>query len=153
VRFTLDSNILVYSLAEGSPHKREIAQDILLRALAADTFLTTQALGEFLNVIRRKYPHFIDQAINQARRWAQLFQMAETSTNHLLEGAEFARRYRLQLWDSILWRVAHSMGASVLLTEDLQDGLSIDGMTVIDPFRPENEIRLGRLLEASGDMI
>jgi predicted nucleic acid-binding protein len=147
VRFTFDSNILVYSLAEETPRKRDIAGDILLRARTSDSFLTAQAVGEFLNVVRRKYPQFFNAAVDQARLWAQLFPMAETSTDHVLDGANFARRYRLQLWDSILWQVAHSAGASVLLTEDLQDGLTIGGMTVIDPFNPANAERIGRLLE------
>jgi predicted nucleic acid-binding protein len=147
VRFTLDSNILAYSLAEETGRKRDIARDILLRARTADSVLAAQAVGEFLNVVRRKYPQYFEAAIDQARLWARLFPIAETSTDHVLDGADFARRHRLQLWDSILWQVARSAGAEIFVSEDLQDGLSIGGMTVIDPFDPANAEKLARLLE------
>lgn len=149
MRFTLDSNVLVYALDSDTPGKRDIARDILVRAARTDAVLTAQALAEFLAVIRREYPQHFDAARAQAERWATLFPVAATSWQHVSDAAAFAARHRLQLWDCVIWQAARSLQASVFLSEDLQDGLSLDGMAVIDPFAPANADRVEELLKES----
>lgn len=146
MRFTLDSNILVYAMGDIASPKHKLARDILVQAVPSDAFLTNQAIGEFLNVIRRKYPVLFPEAIEQARSLIQLFQVMETAPEHILAGAELSARHKLQFWDSVLWSVAQAAGAKILVSEDLQDGFSLDGMTVLDPFAPANATRLAGLL-------
>jgi predicted nucleic acid-binding protein len=147
VRFTLDANVLVYAIDVEAPEKRVIAFDLVVRALTADVVLTIQALAEFLAVVGRKSPAHFDTALAQADEWARIMPLAHTEWSHVSAAAAFAGRYRLQFWDSLIWQVAKSAGAEVFVSEDLQDGLSIDGMTVIDPFNPANADRLARLFE------
>lgn len=144
--FTLDSNILVYALDLREPDKRTIASDILIRALKLDLVLSAQAVAEFLAVVRRKNPSVFRQAWTEAELWASVVPIVPTTWAHISEAAAFAERHRLQLWDCIIWQVARSAGASVLLSEDLQDGLSIDGMTVVNPFDSKNSGAIERLL-------
>lgn len=151
MRFTIDSNILVYAADADTPAKHDIARDILLRAEDADSVLTVQALGEFLSVIGRKYPIHLEAARGQAKRWVAIFPLLDTTAEHILSAADFASRYRLQFWDSLIWQVARSADATLFLSEDLQDGLSLEGMTVINPFIPENGDRLEALLAGGRD--
>ena len=115
--------------------------------MTADAFLTAQVLGEFINVVRRKYPAFIEEAIDHAIRLSELFLVVNTTSQDVLNGAAFARRHRLQLWDSIIWQAARTGGATIFLSEDLQDGLSLEGMTVLNPFEPANADRIRQLLD------
>ena len=46
-----------------------------------------------------------------------------------------SRVSRLSYWDSLIVETALSAGADVLFTEDLQDGQTIDGLRVVNPFR------------------
>jgi predicted nucleic acid-binding protein len=147
VRFTLDSNILVYGVDSGTPEKHAIASDLILRAALSDAVLTAQALAEFLAVIRRKLPAQLPSAAEYADRWAAAFPIVPTTWEHVSAAASFAARHKLQLWDSIIWQGARMAGASLFLSEDLQDGLSLEGMTVLDPFKSDNRERLGTLLE------
>jgi len=147
VRLTLDSNILVYAVDDATPQKHAAARDLMERAPYADVVMAVQALAEFLAVIGRKYPAHLDAARAQADRWAQTMVCVPTYWSHVSAAAAFASRYRLQSWDALIWQIAKSAGAEVFVSEDLQDGLSIDGMTVIDPFNPANADRLARLLE------
>jgi predicted nucleic acid-binding protein len=144
---TFDTNILVYSIDNETPDKRDRSRDLLARARDAEVILAVQVLGEFLNVIRRTKRSQFQEALRQAERFATLFPVIETSAAHIMAAGAFAERYSLQLWDSIIWQVARSAGANFLITEDLQDGLSLEGMTVIDPFNPENDPILLALLE------
>ena len=52
-------------------------------------------------------------------------------------------RFGFSFWDSLIVAAAHRTGCSYLLTEDLQDGQVIDGITVIDPFHHAPESILG----------
>lgn len=146
MRFTVDSNILVYAVDKGTAEKHRIASDIMIRAMLHDTVLTAQALAEFLNVVRRKDPAQFGAARSQAERWALLFPVAGTSWDIIAAAASFAERHRLQLWDSVIWHSARSMHATMILSEDMQDGLSLDGMTVLNPFVESNAERLWEIL-------
>jgi predicted nucleic acid-binding protein len=146
LRFTLDSNILVYSLDRLAGDRHRAAVEIVARAATLDSFLTTQSIGECLNVIRRKRLGAFDEAILQARRWLNAFEMVDTPAFVLPVAAAFAQQHKLQLWDAILWLVARHAGAEMLISEDLQDGLSLDGLTVIDPFNSANLTVLNAIL-------
>ncbi len=50
-----------------------------------------------------------------------------------------ASAHRLQLWDCVVCVAALDAGARVLLTEDMQDGRTIDGLRLLNPFAPAND--------------
>ncbi|MBN8815286.1 MAG: PIN domain-containing protein [Sphingomonas sp.] len=147
MRFTVDSNVLVYALDAGTPDKHVVAVDIMIRASMLDMVLTAQALAEFLAVIRRKYSEHFAAALDQARRWTVLFPPIATTHDHVVAGGDFAIRHKLQFWDSVIWQAAASKQAVYFLSEDLQDGLSINGMTVLNPFNDDNASLLGEVLQ------
>lgn len=146
MRFTVDSNILVYAVDRGTPEKHRVASDLMIRAAMLDVVLTAQALGEFVNVIRRKHPAHLSHAIEQAGRWAVLFPTIPTSAEHIIAGGRIADHHRLQFWDCVIWQAARSSQAGYFFSEDMQDGLSIDGMTIVNPFNPANEVLVEELL-------
>ena len=149
MRFAIDSNILVYAFIRDDPRKHRIASDIMVRAMLLDAVLAAQTVAEFLNVIRRKQPDLFAEARNQASRWHTTFDLLGTTAEHILKGAEFAARHRLQLWDSVIWQVVRSAHAVLFLTEDLQDHLAVEGMKVLNPFNPANGDELQGLLSSA----
>lgn len=52
----------------------------------------------------------------------------------LQAGREIERRHRVSWWDSLIVAAARLQGCSLLLSEDLQDGAVIAGVTVRSPF-------------------
>ena len=44
------------------------------------------------------------------------------------------RDHGLSFWDAMIWAVAKEAGATVLLTEDLQTGRELGGVTFLSPF-------------------
>ena len=146
MRFAIDTNVLVYAFIRDEEQRHVFAADLLIRASMADVVLPAQVLGEFMNVIRRKFPRYADEAAQQGARWAATFPVAATSEAEVLRGARFSIRYQMQTWDAIIWQASVSAGAKYLVSEDMQDGLSIDGLTVIDPFNPANSTLIGALL-------
>ena len=44
------------------------------------------------------------------------------------------QQYTLSFWDAIILQASKSAACSLVLSEDLQDGLRIDNLTVKNPF-------------------
>lgn len=146
MRFTVDTNILVYAVDRTDSIRHPHALEIMLRAVDADFVLTVQAVGEFLNVARRKRPDLYPEARSEAERWLTLYPVVPTYSNVLLEAADLAQRHKLQLWDSIIWQAARQVNTEIFVTEDLHDGLVLDGMRVVNPFHPSNAALVRELL-------
>lgn len=53
-------------------------------------------------------------------------------------------RYRLSWWDSLIAAAAQVAGCAYLLTEDLQDGLMLGAIRVVNSFRVSPETLKGR---------
>lgn len=147
MRFALDSNILVYALIRDDEAKHAVASRILLRSIDLDAVIPAQVVAEYLNVVRRKHPEYFRTALDQAERWAETLTILPTTIEDIVNGGEFALKHRMQLWDAVIWQVARSARAALLVSEDLQDGLSIEGLRVLNPFISGNADELDKLLK------
>lgn len=62
------------------------------------------------------------------------FDVALIRPEHVLGALDLATAYSLSHWDALLLKVAAGAGCRTLLTEDLQHGQIIDGVTIRNPF-------------------
>lgn len=145
MRVALDSNVLIYAEIEPETTKGRRAAEVTAAAARAGV-LAAQAIGEYLWVVRRRQPHLAARARAQAESFRDLFTVVPSDLDVLLDAARFAERYRLQYWDSVIWQASRRGGAAILLSEDLQDGFSAEGMRVVDPFAAEPSPALRALL-------
>jgi predicted nucleic acid-binding protein len=67
----------------------------------------------------------------------------------LLAALEAVSAHRLAFWDAMLWASARRAGVRHLLTEDLQDGFGLQGVTFINPFNRENDQLIDEVLSPS----
>jgi predicted nucleic acid-binding protein len=128
----LDTNVLVYAVLERRSEKGERCA-ALIKA-AGGGVIPVQVLGEFLNVVRRRRPAMLDVALGTVDAYRLTFDIVPTEHDTLLAAAAFARRYTLQFWDAVIWQVSARSGATVLLSEDMQDGFAVGEMRVVGPF-------------------
>ena len=142
---TLDSNILIYARLEPDSTKGELAAHLVARC-APRGVLAAQALAEFLAVVRRRRPEQLAAAIHEAGLYRRVFKVAPTMPDVILAAGALALRHNLQIWDAIIWKAAAGLGASLFLSEDLQDGLELDGMRVLNPFKEDNTSKLEHLI-------
>jgi predicted nucleic acid-binding protein len=52
----------------------------------------------------------------------------------ILHATEIEDNYRLSFWDSLIVAAAYSRNATIILTEDLNDGRQIEGIMIRNPF-------------------
>ncbi|MBU6406665.1 MAG: PIN domain-containing protein [Alphaproteobacteria bacterium] len=134
VRATLDSNILVYAELEAKQPKGIAAQRVIELA-APNGVIVNQALLEFVAVVCRRLPTSLPSAIVKVEAWSQVFETAPTTSAILSEALRIVTSHQLQVWDAVIWAAARSAGATVFFSENLQDGLKLDSMRVVNPFR------------------
>jgi predicted nucleic acid-binding protein len=124
-----DTNVLLYLLSD------DIAKaDRADALLGAGGVISVQVLNEFGSVaLGKKAANFTEiREILAAIRAICLVKPMDIETHEL--GLNVAERYRFSVYDSLIVAAALRAGCSVLYSEDLRHGQSIEQMTILDPF-------------------
>jgi predicted nucleic acid-binding protein len=132
----LDTNILVYAYDVSSGKKHDIAKNIVADLWNFRTgVLSIQVLQEFFINITKKIPKPLD--IKTARdiiRDFLLWEVADNDGELLLAAIDVQVKYHYSFWDSLIIAAAIKSGASILLTEDLNNRQIIEGVLIKNPF-------------------
>jgi predicted nucleic acid-binding protein len=134
-RTFLDSNILLYAEQSSDPEKQKKAIEIAVEHRRRRTgVISIQVLGEFFHAATRKLK--LDSAFARAQvEFHAGFELVQPGLADTLGAIDLQRLYGYSYWDSLVLRCALVSGCKVLLSEDLQDGHVIDGLTIVNPFR------------------
>ena len=137
---SFDTNVLVYATASISDAKVIRARDLIARAMrAASSLLLLQTLAEFSNVAIRKARIPAEDIRRTIDAWRAVLPVQAADDSDLSAALEAVRAHRLPFWDAMLWASARRAGVRHLVTEDLQDGFTLQGVTFINPFKREND--------------
>ncbi len=141
-RFSLDANVLFYAIDSNEPKRHRIAAEAIERAaLEYDCIIALQAYCEFIAAATRKKKMTIEEAGAQVADWQTLFTTVYPTPASLPQAVDAVAQHNLSFWDAMLWSVVKDNGATVLLSEDLQDGRELGGVWFRDPFTAENPFR------------
>jgi predicted nucleic acid-binding protein len=147
---SFDTNVLVYATAARADARVSRAQDLLARAMRATTsILLLQSLSEFSNVAIRKARIPANAVKTTIEAWRAVLPVHSADDSDLVLALEAVRAHRLAFWDAMLWASARRAGVRHMLSEDFQDGFDLQGVTFINPFNPENNPLIDRLLPRS----
>lgn len=133
-RFTIDTNLLVYSVDRACGSKHQLALEIMDRALDVDCWLTLQAVSEFYSAVTRKALMPPSRAAALGDSWLTLFRCAVVSTSAVRTALADAVAGRASYWDALLVATAAEAGCRMILTEDLADGATLGGVVIHNPF-------------------
>lgn len=126
----VDTNVLLY-LASGDDQKADRAEAML----GQGGTISFQVLNETANVLRRKMRmSWSDTHLFLDMIRALLTVEPVTVATHET-GLAVSERYGLSIYDAMIVSAALMTGCDTLLTEDIQDGLVIDGrLRIVNPF-------------------
>lgn len=133
-RFTLDTNILVYSVAADADQRHKLAAEIMELAIAGDCWLTLQSVSEFYTVVTRKRVLARDHAAKLADAWLRVFPIASASPQAARAAMTDAVASGASYWDALLVRTAAEAGCTAILSEDMADGGTPGGLRIVNPF-------------------
>lgn len=136
VKTFIDSNILIYAHDLDAGPKYTKAANIL-ESLWEESLgvLSTQVLQEFYVNVTRKIARPLPR--KSARAVVEIYSVWCVETTH----AELAAAFRIEdearisFWDALIVAAALKSGAERILSEDLNSGQRIAGVSVENPFR------------------
>jgi predicted nucleic acid-binding protein len=82
--------------------------------------------------------------------WRDAFAVADSTTACFIAALDLAVDHQLPFWDSLVLVIAAHARCRVLLSEDLQQGFTWGGVTVVDPYSPAPHPLLEQLLADEG---
>jgi predicted nucleic acid-binding protein len=144
-RVALDSNILIYAEIEPDSDRGKVSANLVLRA-ARDGVIPVQVLGEYLRFIQRRMPAAFSQAIRQTALLQDVFITPPTTLAVINAASVLAHTHGLQFWDCVTCTASADAGAKALLTEGMQDGRTLNGLRVLNPFLSANAETIESLL-------
>ncbi len=130
-----DTNILVYAYDTTAGAKREQARALVERLWSAECgAVSIQVLQELFVTLTRKIGWPID-APAARRIVADLasWYVVEPTAADVLAAIDAAARWHLSFWDAMMVTTAQRADAQLLWSEDLNDGQTLDGLTVRNP--------------------
>jgi len=130
----VDANVFVYARDPRDSLKQERAAqwiDILWRDRVGRTSM--QVISEFYAVATKKLGFPGERAWQYAERYFAWRPLA-IDEDLLRRAREIEQQYRLSWWDSMIVAAAQLQDCTLLLTEDLQDGMAFGSVTVRSPF-------------------
>jgi len=125
----LDSNVVLYLLS-GDAAKADRAEALL----EAGGTVSVQVLNEMTSVCRRKLamPWEEVEALLVAVKAA--CEVVPLTLESHEKAVEVAKRFQLSLYDASVVSSAILSGAAVLLSEDMQHSMLIEGLHILNPF-------------------
>jgi predicted nucleic acid-binding protein len=132
----LDTNVLIYAAAGGQSEALKRKQ--ALACVQAANFGTSgQVLAEFYSNVTRKpaRPLNRSEALGWIERIAE-FPVAPITSDLVRFAIGLSARYQISYWDAAILAAAEELGASVLYSEDLNDGQVYGSVKVVNPFLP-----------------
>jgi len=127
-----DTTILIYAVSEGDA-RAAVAEGLL----AAGGNISVQVLNEFAAVARRKLKmswQEIGEALGAVRALCEPTVPLTVEMHDL--ALRIAERHGYNICDALILAAALGAGCDLLYSEDMQDGQTIDALTIRNPFIP-----------------
>ncbi len=147
MRVALDTNVLAYAEGINGAEQRDAALALVRRLPQEAAVVPVQVLGELFNVLVRKGGKSRRDARDALLSWRDALPVVETSPEIMLAAADLATDLQLGIWDAVILAAASRSGCRLLLSEDLQEGFTWAGVTVVNPFASPQHALLQALLE------
>lgn len=132
----VDSNVLLYAYDESAGVRREQAETLLIRlATARQGAVSIQVFQEFyVNATRKLERPMPRSEAREVLRSLSRWSVHSPVAADVLAATVIGEENTISFWDAMIVRSAAQLGCSTLWSEDLNDGQTISGVLVRNPF-------------------
>jgi predicted nucleic acid-binding protein len=134
MRVALDTNILACAEGIDDDARRDAAITLMARIPQLTVFLPAQVLGELFTVLLRKGGYGAKHARETVLGWVDAFPLIDTTQAVLFSAMDLAAAHQFSIWDAIIVAAAAQAECRLLLSEDMQNGFTWNGVTIANPF-------------------
>ena len=143
----INTNVLAYAEGAGDATRHAQAVALMTRLPDVAVVLPVQVLGELYRVLVGKLRQPPAQAREAVLHGSDAYAVHDSTWGVMQSAFDLAAAHGLSIWDSLILSVAAEQRCRVLRSEDLQDGLTWRGTTVVKPFAAPANALLAGLLE------
>lgn len=130
-----DTNILVYLQSGLDPMKTKICRQLFETSASQNILvISTQILQEFYVTMTRKLGHD-PITIKKLLSLFTDFEIVMTHPANIFEAIDISVLHQLSFWDSLVLSAAIAGHCKYIYSEDLQHGLVIRGVEIVNPFK------------------
>jgi predicted nucleic acid-binding protein len=134
-RTFIDTNVLIYAHDIDANAKHKIAKEVLQELWSERTgVLSAQVLQEFYVNVTRKIPSPLSKDLARLVVSSYAIWCLETTPTEILAAFRIEDESRIGFWDALIVSSAAKLGATRILSEDLNAGQRIAGILVVNPF-------------------
>lgn len=127
----LDSNILIYLLDKDEAKKIKVES-----LLNPESIISTQVVGENINACLKKLKLSREKSFSHGNFLLTQFQVVKIENHFFATAFDLLTRYQFSFWDSLIIATALHSSCGILYSEDMQDGLVVNGqLTIRNPFK------------------
>jgi len=130
-----DTSIFLYADDKAAPKKQNQAIKLVsghrTQGLA---IVSLQVMQEYFVIATRKLGVDVELAQKKVE-WMARLHVVRLVEEDVISAIELHRLHRISFWDAMIVHAARLGGAEVLYSEDLQDGASLAGVRIVNPFR------------------
>ena len=134
MRIALDTNVLAFAAGLNDAARRDSASALLRKLPPENVFIPAQATAELFHVLVTKAGLRGRDAQAIVLKWCDQYRLIDTSQGVLLAAMELSSQHHLRIWDAIMMSAAASAECRLLISEDLHNGFTWNGVTVVNPF-------------------
>ena len=130
----LDTNILIYVYSVDEKEKQAKATEIIEMNRNA-LLISNQVINELCNTLFKKFSKSSAEVIDVITELSSALPITEFSLQTQIEAVRLMGLYSLQFYDALIIATALEHGCHTLITEDMQNGLIVEGqLTISNPF-------------------
>jgi predicted nucleic acid-binding protein len=136
-RFFLDTNVFVYQFDLHQGKSQRASQLIRTAITTKRGVVSYQVVQEFFSVALTRFakPLAISEADEYLHKILKPMLAVQSSPRLFLEALRIHAHLRFSWYDALIVAAAQQAGCSILYTEDMQHGRSVDGLRIENPFR------------------
>ena len=146
MRVAIDTNVLAYAEGVGDAERCGVAVGLVERLPESAVLLPAQVLGELMLVLTRKAGRTRELARDAVLGWADSFDVVDSTWASFQSAFDLCVNHEFGMWDALVMAVAAENRCRVVLSEDLQHGFTWRGVTIVNPFLPDESPLLAALL-------
>ena len=133
--FTLDTNILIYSVDESNRAKHEISRLLVFKLLDLHAKLPLQAITEFFNATQRKKLASVQTVEEFVLSFLSAAETVSAIDADVVRAIDLHREHNIPFFDALLLATAARSGCTTLFSEDFQHNRTYGTITVHNPFK------------------
>ena len=130
-RTFIDSNVILYLYSDNDRRK-----ELVIALLNSDKTISTQVVNENVNVCIRKIKLSKEEAFGHGKNLLENFNVVNIYSSTITRAFDLSIKYRFSFWHSLIVATALENECEILFSEDMQDGLVVDGtLKIVNPFK------------------